>query len=64
MPADAEGTIKKVYNTGYGFGFGTISYDGNDIGKTFEYKITELAQNKNGDEEAGMSYELEYRIYR
>lgn len=57
MPADAEGTIKKVYNTGYGFGFGTISYDGNDIGKTFEYKITELAQNKNGDEEAGMSYD-------
>lgn len=54
MPADvAEGTTtKQVTNTGYDFTFGTISYDGNDVGKTFEYKVTEIA----GDEK-GMSYD-------
>lgn len=39
-------------NTGYGFGFPTISYDGNDVGKTFVYEVTELAGT-----EAGMSYD-------
>lgn len=57
MPAGSAGITKTVYNIGYGFGFGTISYDGNDIGKTFEYKITELAQDKSGDEEKGMTYD-------
>ena len=54
MPADvAEGTTtKQVTNTGHDFTFGTINYDGNDVGKTFEYKVTEIA----GDEK-GMSYD-------
>ena len=54
MPADvAEGTTtKQVTNTGYSFTFGTINYDGNDAGKTFEYKVTEIP----GDEK-GMDYD-------
>lgn len=50
MPAGvAEGTTtKQVTNTGYAFTFGTISYDGNDAGKTFEYKVTEIAGNEQG----------------
>lgn len=54
MPADVEEgtTIKQVTNTGYDFTFGSFSYDGNDAGKTFEYKVTEIA----GDEK-GMTYD-------
>lgn len=50
MPTDvAEGTTtKQVTNTGYRFTFGTISYDGNDAGKTFEYKVTEIPGNEQG----------------
>ena len=61
MPADvAEGTTtKQVTNTGYGFTFGTISYDGNDAGKTFEYKVTEIA----GDEQ-GMDYDKTEHIVK
>ena len=39
-------------NTGYGFGFPTISYDGNEVGKTFVYEVTELDGT-----ESGMSYD-------
>lgn len=50
MPTDvAEGTTtKQVTNTGYNFTFGTISYNGNDAGKTFEYKVTEIPGNEQG----------------
>lgn len=50
MPTDvAEGTTtKQVTNTGYNFTFGTISYNGNDAGKTFEYKVTEILGNEQG----------------
>ena len=50
MPADVEEgtTTKQVTNTGYYFTFGSFSYDGNDAGKTFEYKVTEIAGNEQG----------------
>ena len=50
MPAGVEEgtTTKQVTNTGYEFTFGTISYDGNDAGKTFEYKVTEIAGKEQG----------------
>lgn len=59
-----EGTHSKtVYNTGYGFTFGTIAYSGDDINRTYEYKVTELAQNKDGQAEAGMTYDTkEYTV--
>nr|WP_239471086.1 FctA domain-containing protein [Olsenella uli] len=49
--ADANHAVTTT-NTGYGFGFPTISYDGNDVGKTFVYEVTELA-----GKESGMSYD-------
>ena len=53
MPAGAdENHAVTTTNTGYGFGFPTISYDGNDVGKTFVYEVTELAGT-----ESGMSYD-------
>ena len=54
---------KTVYNTGYKFTFGTIAFDGGDLGRTYEYKVTELAQNKDGQAEAGMTYDkTEYTV--
>ena len=54
---------KTVYNTGYSFTFGTIAFDGGDLGRTYEYKVTELAQNKDGQAEAGMTYDkTEYTV--
>ena len=49
--ADANHAVTTT-NTGRGFGFPTISYDGNDVGKTFVYEVTELAGT-----ETGMNYD-------
>lgn len=59
LPAgsDKASHSKTVYNTGYNFTFGTIAFDGGDLGRTYEYKVTELAQNKDGRAEAGMTYD-------
>ncbi len=59
LPAgsDEASHSKTVYNTGYNFTFGTIAFDGGDLGRTYEYKVTELAQNKDGQAEAGMTYD-------
>ncbi|WP_239463267.1 Spy0128 family protein [Collinsella intestinalis] len=65
LPAGSDATShsKTVYNTGYNFTFGTIAFDGDDLGRTYEYKVTELAQNKDGQAEAGMAYDkTEYTV--
>lgn len=65
LPAgsDEASHSKTVYNTGYKFTFGTIAFDGGDLGRTYEYKVTELAQNKDGQAEAGMTYDkTEYTV--
>lgn len=65
LPAgsDEASHSKTVYNTGYNFTFGTIAFDGDDLGRTYEYKVTELAQNKDGQAEAGMTYDkTEYTV--
>lgn len=65
LPAGSDGAShsKTVYNTGYKFTFGTIAFDGRDLGRTYEYKVTELAQNKDGQAEAGMTYDkTEYTV--
>ena len=49
MPAGADANhAVTTTNTGHGFGFPTISYDGNDVGKTFVYEVTELAGTETG----------------
>lgn len=65
LPAgsDEASHSKTVYNTGYNFTFGTIAFDGGDLGRTYEYKVIELAQNKAGQTEAGMTYDkTEYTV--
>lgn len=64
MPADvAEGTTtKQVTNTGYDFTFGTISYDGNDAGKTFEYKVTEIAGSEQGMDYDGTEHIVKVKV--
>lgn len=65
LPAgsDEASHSKTVYNTGYNFTFGTIAFDGGDLGRIYEYKVTELAQNKDGQAEAGMTYDkTEYTV--
>lgn len=65
LPAGSDETShsKTVYNTGFNFTFGTIAFDGGDLGRTYEYKVTELAQNKDGQAEAGMTYDKkEYTV--
>lgn len=49
MPAGADANhAVTTTNTGHGFGFPTVSYDGNDVGKTFVYEVTELAGTETG----------------
>lgn len=65
LPAGSDEAThsKTVYNTGYDFTFGTIAFDGGDIGRTYEYKVSELAQNKDGQAEDGMTYDTkEYTV--
>ena len=66
LPAgsDKASHSKTVYNTGYNFTFGTIAFDGGDLGRTYEYKVTELAQNKDGRAEAGMTYDKTEHIVK
>lgn len=56
-PAGMTGTTLETGNVGDVFQFPTIYFDGNDVGKTFEYRITELAQQYQGGAEAGMTYD-------
>ena len=56
-PAGMTGTTLETGNVGDVFQFPTIYFDGNDVGKTFEYRITELAQQYQGTAEPGMSYD-------
>lgn len=56
-PAGMTGTKLETGNVGNMFQFPTIYFDGNDVGKTFEYRITELAQQYQGTAEPGMTYD-------
>ncbi len=56
-PAGMTGTTLETGNVGDVFQFPTIYFDGNDVGKTFEYRITELAQQYQGTAESGMTYD-------
>ena len=56
-PAGMTGTTLETGNVGDVFQFPTIYFDGNDVGKTFEYRITELPHQYQGDTELGMTYD-------
>lgn len=53
MPADAENNAITTGNVGEKFTFPSITFDGNDVGNTYVYKVTEV----EGDEaDKGMTY--------
>lgn len=52
MPEDAVNNISTAGNLGGEFSFPTIYFDGDDVGRTYEYKVTEIP----GDEQ-GMTYD-------
>lgn len=56
-PAGMTGTTLETGNVGDVFQFPTIYFDGNDVGKTFEYRITELPHQYQGNAEPGMIYD-------
>lgn len=56
-PAGMTGTTLETGNVGDMFQFPTIYFDGNDVGKTFEYRITELPHQYQGAAEPGMIYD-------
>lgn len=56
-PAGMTGTTLETGNVGDTFQFPTIYFDGNDVGKTFEYRITELPHKYQGNAELGMTYD-------
>ena len=54
MPEGASENSITTGNVGDAFQFAEIPFDGNDVGNTYEYKITEVAGT-----EAGMSYDTD-----
>lgn len=56
-PGGMTGTTLETGNVGNLFQFPQIVFDGNDVGKTFEYRITELPRQYQGDAEKGMTYD-------
>ena len=56
-PKGMTGTTLETGNVGDTFQFPQIVFDGNDVGKTFEYRITELPHQYQSDAEDGMTYD-------
>lgn len=48
MPAGAQNKAITTGNSGNEFHFPTIYFDGDDVGRTYEYKVTEVAGNEQG----------------
>lgn len=57
MPQDKDGNIIDVVsNVGTGFSFPEITFDGNDVGKTYVYTITEQSGTETGMTYDGMTF--------
>lgn len=48
MPAGAQDNAITTGNSGNEFHFPTIYFDGDDVGRTYEYKVTEVTGNEQG----------------
>lgn len=58
MPANAVNGVIETGNVGDAFTFGTIPFDGDNVGNTYVYKVTEISGS-----ETGMTYdETEYTV--
>lgn len=58
MPAGAQDNAITTGNSGNEFHFPTIYFDGDDVGRTYEYKVTEVAGNEQGMEYDDAEYTL------
>lgn len=59
---NTQGNVTTIGNVGYEFHMPTINFDGNDVGNTYVYKITELQGNEDGMTYDGNSYEVEVKV--
>lgn len=59
---NTQGNVTTIGNVGYEFHMPTINFDGNDVGNTYVYKITELQGNEDGMTYDGNSYEVEVTV--
>lgn len=59
---NTQGNVTTIGNTGNSFNMPAISFDGNDVGKTYVYKITEVQGTEVGMTYDKSSYEVEINV--
>ena len=59
---NTQGNVTTIGNVGNEFHMPTIYFDGNDVGNTYVYKITEVQGNEAGMTYDGKSYEVEVKV--
>lgn len=59
---NTQGNVTTIGNVGNEFHMPTIYFDGNDVGNTYVYKITEVQGNEAGMTYDGNSYEVEVKV--
>lgn len=59
---NTQGNVTTIGNVGNEFHMPTIYFDGNDVGNTYVYKITEVRGNEDGMTYDGNSYEVEVKV--
>ena len=59
---NTQGNVTTIGNTGNSFNMPAISFDGNDVGKTYVYKITEVQGTEVGMTYDKSSYEVEIKV--
>ncbi len=57
-----QGNVTTIGNVGNEFHMPTIYFDGNDVGNTYVYKITEVPGNEDGMTYDTNSYEVEVKV--
>ena len=59
---NTQGNVTTIGNVGYEFHMPTIYFDGNDVGNTYVYKITEVQGSEDGMTYDTNSYEVEVTV--
>lgn len=59
---NTQGNVTTIGNVGYEFHMPTINFDGNDVGNTYVYKITEVQGSEDGMTYDTNSYEVEVKV--
>lgn len=61
-PENTQGNVTTIGNVGNEFHMPTINFDGNDVGNTYVYKITEVKGSEAGMTYDENSYEIEVKV--